>query len=125
MLLLYQQYFSGFYITYFYCQNLRPIDLYFKYIFGSTFFPFSFISKCKCVSSAISNVAVFPTVAIVCPCVTSSPTVTNSPYHICETGDNKQGVRSRLLEYWFSTYNWKSQFTTMSSSATDSERVVN
>ena len=28
--------------------------------------------------SAISNVAVFPTVAIVCPCFTSSPTVTNS-----------------------------------------------
>ena len=45
--------------------------------------------------------------------------------YICETGDNKQGMRSRLFEYWFSTYNQKSLFTTMSSSVVDSEGVVN
>lgn len=45
--------------------------------------------------------------------------------YICETGDNKQGIRSRLFEYWFSTYNQKSLFTTLSSSVVDSEGVVN
>ena len=45
--------------------------------------------------------------------------------YICETGDNKQGLRSRLFEYWFSTYNQKSLFTTLSSSVVDSEGVVN
>ena len=34
-------------------------------------------------------------------------------------------MRSRLFEYWFSTYNQKSLFTTMSSSVVDSEGVVN
>lgn len=28
--------------------------------------------------------------------------------YICETGDNKQRMRSRLFEYWFSTYIVKS-----------------
>lgn len=45
--------------------------------------------------------------------------------YICETGDNKQGMRSRLFEYWFSTYNQKSLFTTLSSSVIDGEGVVN
>ena len=36
------------------------------------------ISKCKCDSSEISKVAVFPTVPIVCPFFTFSPAVTNS-----------------------------------------------
>ena len=36
--------------------------------------------------------------------------------YICEIGDNKQSMRSRLFEYWFSTYNRKSLFTTLSSS---------
>ena len=45
---------------------------------GSTFIPSFFISKWRWVSSAISNLAVFPTVAIVCPCSISSPTFTNS-----------------------------------------------
>ena len=35
-------------------------------------------SKCKCGSSNISNVAVFPTVPIVCPCLTFSSSLTNS-----------------------------------------------
>lgn len=45
--------------------------------------------------------------------------------YICETGDNKQGMRSRLFEYWFSAYNRKSLFTTMSSTVVDREGVVN
>ena len=45
--------------------------------------------------------------------------------YFCETGDNKQGMRSRLFEYWFSIYNRKSLFTTMSSSVVDGEGVVN
>ena len=35
--------------------------------------------------------------------------------YLCETGDNKQRLRSRLFEYWFSTYNQKALFTTLSS----------
>ena len=45
--------------------------------------------------------------------------------YICETGDNKQRMRSRLFEYWFSTYTRKSQFTTISSSIIDDEGIVN
>lgn len=45
--------------------------------------------------------------------------------YICETGDNKQGLRSRLFEYWFSTYSRKSFFTILSSSVEESEGVVN
>lgn len=44
--------------------------------------------------------------------------------YICETSDNKQSMRSRLFEYWFSTYNRKSQFT-LSSSIADREGVIN
>ncbi len=45
--------------------------------------------------------------------------------YLCETGDNKQSMRSRLFEYWFSTYNRKALFTMMSSSVVDAEGVVN
>lgn len=45
--------------------------------------------------------------------------------YLCETGDNKQSMRSRLFEYWFSTYNRKALFTMMSSSVADAEGVVN
>ena len=45
--------------------------------------------------------------------------------YICETSDNKQRMGSRLFEYWFSTYNRKSQFTTLSSSIADREGVIN
>lgn len=45
--------------------------------------------------------------------------------YICETGDDKQSMRSRLFEYWFSTYNRKALFTIMSSSIVDAEGVVN
>ena len=45
--------------------------------------------------------------------------------YICETGDNKRRMRSRLFEYWFSTYNRKALFTMISSSIVDAEGVVN
>ena len=45
--------------------------------------------------------------------------------YICETEDNKQGLRNRLFEYWFSTYNQKTRFTTLSSSVVDAEGIVN
>lgn len=45
--------------------------------------------------------------------------------YICETGDNKQRMRSRLFEYWFSTYNRKSLFGTLSFSIMDNEGVIN
>ena len=45
--------------------------------------------------------------------------------YICETRDSKQSMRSRLFEYWFSTYNRKALFTMISSSIVDEEGVVN
>lgn len=45
--------------------------------------------------------------------------------YICETGDSKQSMRSRLFEYWFSTYNRKALFTMISSSIVDEEGIVN
>lgn len=45
--------------------------------------------------------------------------------YIYETGDSKQSMRSRLFEYWFSTYNRKALFTMISSSIVDEEGVVN
>lgn len=45
--------------------------------------------------------------------------------YICETGDGKQRMRSRLFEYWFSTYNRKALFTMISSSVIDADGTVN
>ena len=45
--------------------------------------------------------------------------------YICDTSDSKQSMRSRLFEYWFSTYNRKALFTMISSSIVDEEGVVN
>lgn len=45
--------------------------------------------------------------------------------YLCATGDNKQRMRSRLFEYWFSTYNRKALFTLLSSSVVDAEGVIN
>ena len=45
--------------------------------------------------------------------------------YICETGDGKQSMRSRLFEYWFSSYKRKALFTMLSSSIVDSDGVVN
>ena len=45
--------------------------------------------------------------------------------YICEIGDSRQSMRSRLFEYWFSTYKRKALFTMISSSIVDEEGVVN
>lgn len=45
--------------------------------------------------------------------------------YICETSDSKQKMRSRLFEYWFSTYKYKSQYVLLSSSVKDAEGVDN
>ena len=45
--------------------------------------------------------------------------------YICETGDGKQSMRSRLFEYWFSSYKRKALFTMLSSSIVDSDGIVN
>lgn len=45
--------------------------------------------------------------------------------YICETGDGKQSMRSRLFEYWFASYKRKALFTMLSSSVVDAEGVVN
>ena len=51
---------------------------YFIYEVGSRYSLFFSISKCICDLSNTSKLAVFPTVPIVCPLVTFSPTFTNS-----------------------------------------------
>ena len=45
--------------------------------------------------------------------------------YICETGDCKQSLRSRLFEYWLSTYSRKGFFTMISSTVVDTDGVVN
>ena len=45
--------------------------------------------------------------------------------YICETGDGKQSMRSRLFEYWFSSYKRKAYFTMLSSSIVDADGIVN
>lgn len=49
----------------------------------------------------------------------------NTLLYICETGDGKQAMRSRLFEYWFASYNKKGLFTMLSSSIIDEDGVVN
>lgn len=45
--------------------------------------------------------------------------------YICETGDGKQAMRSRLFEFWFSKFKRKALFTMISSSIIDEDGVVN
>ena len=45
--------------------------------------------------------------------------------YICDTGDNKQSIRSRLFERWFETYEKRWSFTFISSSLLDEENNVN
>ena len=45
--------------------------------------------------------------------------------YICETGDNKQSMRNRLFEYWFSGYKYKHLYTLMSSAVKDEEGMMN
>lgn len=45
--------------------------------------------------------------------------------YICETGDNKQAMRSRLFEQWFATYRRKGFYTSMTSSIVDADGQLN
>ncbi len=45
--------------------------------------------------------------------------------YICETGDEKQSMRNRLFERWFSTYHKKALLTCLSSSIVDEDGVTN
>ncbi|MBQ7665045.1 MAG: hypothetical protein IJS43_07490 [Bacteroidaceae bacterium] len=45
--------------------------------------------------------------------------------YICETGDGKQSFRSRLFERWFSTYDKKANYTSMTSSVVDEDGMAN
>lgn len=45
--------------------------------------------------------------------------------YICETGDNKQAMRSRLFEQWFSTYRRKGYYTMITSSIIDADGQLN
>lgn len=45
--------------------------------------------------------------------------------YICETGDGKQSMRSRLFQYWFASYQRKALFTMLSSSIVDADGVIN
>ena len=51
--------------------------------------------------------------------------ITSLPYECVETGDGKQAMRSRLFEYWFSSFKRKAFFTMMSSSIIDAEGILN
>ena len=45
--------------------------------------------------------------------------------YICESGDDKQHMRSRLFEYWFSSYQMKDKFILMPVSIEDMEGIEN
>lgn len=45
--------------------------------------------------------------------------------YICETGDAKQAMRSRLFQYWFSSYINKELFTFISASVKDEDGIIN
>lgn len=45
--------------------------------------------------------------------------------YICETGDGRQAMRSRLFGFWFSLYEKCNQFTYLSSSVVDEDCNVN
>lgn len=45
--------------------------------------------------------------------------------YICDTGDGKQRMRSRLFERWFSAYELKALYTSVTSSVVDEDGVTN
>lgn len=45
--------------------------------------------------------------------------------YICESGDGKQQMRSRLFEYWFSSYQIKDNFLLLPASIVDMEGIEN
>lgn len=50
---------------------------------------------------------------------------TNVLLYICETGDRKQKMRSRLFEYWFASYMNKELFIMLSATVKDEEGLIN
>ncbi|MBO7099563.1 MAG: hypothetical protein J6W21_06840 [Bacteroidaceae bacterium] len=45
--------------------------------------------------------------------------------YICDTGDGKQRLRSRLFEQWFAAYDRKALYTSVTSSIVDEDGVTN
>ena len=45
--------------------------------------------------------------------------------YICDTGDGKQRMRSRLFERWFAAYNQKALYTSVTSSVIDEDGIMN
>ena len=45
--------------------------------------------------------------------------------YICDTGDGKQRLRSRLFEWWFSAYSKKALYTSVTSSVVDEDGITN
>lgn len=45
--------------------------------------------------------------------------------YLCETGDGRQSMRSRLFSYWFSNFVNKGQFTMLQSSVKDEDGIDN
>jgi len=45
--------------------------------------------------------------------------------YICDTGDGKQRLRSRLFERWFSAYRKKALYTSVTSSVIDEDGITN
>ena len=45
--------------------------------------------------------------------------------YICDTGDGKQRLRSRLFERWFAAYSKKALYTSVTSSVVDEEGITN
>ena len=45
--------------------------------------------------------------------------------YICETGDGKQGMRSRLFSYWFEAYEYNSRYSLHTTCVKDEEGVTN
>ena len=45
--------------------------------------------------------------------------------YICDTGDGKQRLRSRLFERWFSAYSKKVLYTSVTSSVVDEDGIMN
>lgn len=45
--------------------------------------------------------------------------------YICETGDGRQAMRSRLFSHWFTTFADKGKYSILQSSIVDSENIEN
>jgi hypothetical protein len=45
--------------------------------------------------------------------------------YICETGDGRQAMRSRLFSHWFTTFTDKGKYSILQSSIVDSENIEN